>query len=191
MWVPLQSVRLQCFNVSTQICCPDHPCQFFLLARTAHRPIVHIWICSQIIAGFVPRPSAHLFPISCGLGSNWEGGFVEQEPHICCPAASIFLHPSARPSGPLLNGCKAGTPVAEGLPGDCEILSQVAHILAICASPMPDPSATCASTWSTSTRKSRCALLFQILGPIVSINATMRGSRRLNKLLLLSQYLCY
>ena len=107
MWVPLQSVRLQCFNVSTQICCPDHPCQFFLLARTAHRPIVHIWICSQIIAGFVPRPSAHLFPISCGLGSNWEGGFVEQEPHICCPAASIFLHPSARPSGPLLNGCKA------------------------------------------------------------------------------------
>ena len=30
----------------------------------------HIWICSQIIAGFVPRPSAHLFPISCGPVSN-------------------------------------------------------------------------------------------------------------------------
>ena len=39
----------------------------------------HIWICSQIISGFVPRTSTHLFPIGCGPGSNCEGGFLEQE----------------------------------------------------------------------------------------------------------------
>ena len=39
----------------------------------------HIWICSQIISGFVPRTSTHLFPIGCGPGSNCEGVFLEQE----------------------------------------------------------------------------------------------------------------
>ena len=85
--------RFQCFNVP-----------MFQHRFVAHQPLAnssclpsplflnHIWICSQIIVGFVPRPSAHLFPISCGLVSNWEGGFAEQESTIfVAPSSSIFL----------------------------------------------------------------------------------------------------
>ena len=159
--------RFQCFNVP-----------MFQHRFVAHQPLAnssclpsplflnHIWICSQIIVGFVPRPSAHLFPISCGLVSNWEGGFAEQEtPYLLLLGLPYFsIGKAFRPLAQWVQG--TGVEL-EGLPGDCQILSQVAHILAICASPMPDPSATCASTWSASTRKSSffkySAQLFQSL----------------------------
>ena len=63
MWVPLQSVPLQCFNVSTQICCRPPFANSSCLP--AQRPIVlkshldlftnHCWICSPTVCAFVPN----------------------------------------------------------------------------------------------------------------------------------------
>ena len=139
----------------------------------------HIWICSQIIVGFVPRPSAHLFPISCGLGSNWEGGFAEQE-------STIFVAPRV----PYFSSGEAFGPLAQWVQGTG--VEGVARWLG-------DPFTGCAYTCNLCQpnarsirnlcihveRKHKKEQLFQILGPIVSITATMRGSRTPNKLLLL------
>ena len=59
----------QCFNVSTHLLLPTIP-SLPILPACQHCPLFlnHMWICSQIISGFVPWLSEHLFPIGCGLG---------------------------------------------------------------------------------------------------------------------------
>ena len=158
-----------------------------LLANSSCLPgplfLNHIWICSQIIVGFVPRPSAHLFPISCGLVSNWEGGFAEQESTIfVAPSSSIFLQ-------------------RQGLRAPCSMGARHRCRGGGVARWLPDPFTGCAYTCNLCQpnarsirnlcihveRERKKEQLFQILGPIVSITATMRGSRTPNKLLLMAK----
>ena len=111
----------------------DHPLPILpACPHSAPLFLNHIWICSQIIAGFVPRPSAHLFPISCGLVSNWLGGFAEQEtPYLLLLGLPYFsIGKAFRPLAQWVQG----TPVCGR---GCQVIARSFHRLRIYLQSVP------------------------------------------------------